>query len=443
MAILNMQMVRVALPSMRSQFAVQADTVAWIVTLYTLSHLILMPIYGRLGDEIGKRRTFLVAIIVFFVGTGVNLLANDLPLLLIGRVIQGVGAGGIVPLSIAVISDVFPSSEQGAALGTWNSILPLAGVVGTLMAGILIDTLGWDVVFVPVLLLGLLALLALSKLVPSDSGNAKLSALFSLDWMGAVLLGAFLTALLFYVSSESLTGIPSLQDWRLLVTCLLLFLVFIVWEQHKTSPFVRLGVFSQGTFARASLCAAIRMFTMSGVMFLMPLYLAEVRELGAAPSSLILIFFDASLFFGMQLGGQLVDRWASHWPLVFGMVLQVGTMAYFGFLGETAVISLVAIGLTGHGLGAGITQPALHYAAMEATSRNSSGTAAGLYSMIRFCGGLFGTALVGVVLQRALDLGLRPLGAYQTGFLFIAITGSIGPLIGLTLRKQQIHSVAN
>ena len=232
MSILNMQMIRVALPAIRSDLGLRTDTASWIVNTYTLSHLVLMPLYGRLGDELGRRRVFLVGVIIFLVGTGVNLVAMGLPLLLIGRAIQGIGAGCIVPLSIAMISGAFPASEQGRALGIWNSISPISGVAGTLLAGVVVDAWGWGAIFVPVLVVGSLAVLAFRRLVPPQSRDTGFRFLPTFDWGGAALLGAGLALSLLYISSESITGVPPLRDWRLLAGSLVLLGAFVIQEMR-------------------------------------------------------------------------------------------------------------------------------------------------------------------------------------------------------------------
>jgi EmrB/QacA subfamily drug resistance transporter len=433
--VLNLQMVRVALPAIRSGLELRADTVGWLVTIYALAQLVLMPLYGRLGDELGKRRVFLTGMVAFLSGTTISLAARGLPLLLIGRAIQGAGAGCVVPLSIAIISDKLPPGEQGAALGTWNATGPVSGVISTLLAGFLVDAAGWSIIFVPVLAFGLLALFTTWRFVPADLQKADFRVLLGFDWGGPALLGGGLIFLLLYVSSEVVTGRPSLRDWRLLAGCLVLFGAFVIREVRHKNPFVSLDIFGDRSFTWASLCAALRMMVMSGVMFLMPLYLADVRELGAASTSLVLVFFDAALGPGMHWGGRLVDRVGNRWPLVLGMGLQVATIAFFALLSEEAPIALVAVGLAAHGIGAGIAIPALHRGAMEGPSDERSGTAAGVYSTIRYCGRLIGTAVVGVVLQRGLDSGLMPADAYPLGFWFIAAVGVLGPAMGFGVRN--------
>ena len=157
MVVLNGSMFAVALPAIRGSFDAQADLLAWVVTGFTLSFVVFMPLYGRLGEGFGMRKPFLAGVIIFLLGTMISALAVDLRLLLVGRVIQGAGAAGVTPLAIAMISEFFPARQRGQALGTWNSVGPATGMVGPLLAGLLVDNWSWRAIFGPVLLVGLMA----------------------------------------------------------------------------------------------------------------------------------------------------------------------------------------------------------------------------------------------------------------------------------------------
>jgi DHA2 family multidrug resistance protein len=435
MVVLNGSMFSVALPAIRHRFDAQADLLAWVVTGFTLSFVVFMPLYGRLGDGVGMRKPFLAGIIVFLLGTAISALALDLRLLLVGRAIQGAGAAGVTPLAIAMISEFFPARQRGQVLGTWNSVGPVAGMVGPLLAGLLVDNWSWRAIFSPILLVGLAALFIARRCVPAAEVDAPSGFLRSFDWGGAVLLGAAVTALLFYVSSKLITNVETLRDWRLLGLASLLFGSFILWEKRRTDPFVSLEIFADRLFTRASVCAGLRMFIMSGIGFLMPLYLADVFGLNAALTGLILVIHAGALLAPMRVGGQAADRWGSRRPVVLGLSMQVAAMAYFAVLPGDVALPLVLFGLATHGLGAGLAMAPLHRAAMGRVSRTQTGVAAGLYSMIRFAGTILGITLGGVLLQQGLDQALVPADAYHRVYWFLAGLGFLGVLTGLTLRE--------
>jgi predicted MFS family arabinose efflux permease len=142
------------------------------------------------------------------------------------------------------------------------------------------------------------------------------------------------------------------------------------------------------------------------------------------------------LFPAMRLGGKLADRWGSRWPVLVGMSGQAAIMVYFALLSKGAPLGLVVMGLLGHGLAAGLSLPALHRAAMGGVPPRRTGVAAGIYSMIRFCGTALGTALQGVLLQQGLDRGLLAIDAYHACFWFAAAVALPGALIALKLREE-------
>ena len=435
MVVLNGSMFAVALPAIRRSFDVQADLLAWVVTGFTLSFVVFMPLYGRLGDGFGMRKPFLAGVTLFLLGTTISTVAVDLRLLLVGRVIQGAGAAGVTPLAIAMISEFFPARQRGQALGTWNSVGPATGMVGPLLAGPLVDNWSWRAIFGPVLLVGLMAYYVARRCIPAASGDAQPGVLRSFDWGGAVLLGAAVTALLFYVSSKLITGVETLRDWRLLGLASLLLGGFILWEKRRSDPFVSLDIFADKLFTRASVCAGLRMFTMSGIGFLMPLYLADVSGLNGALIGVTLVIHAGALLATMRWGGQVADRWGSRRPVVLGLSAQVVAMIYFGVLPGSVVLPLVLIGVAAHGLGAGLAMAALHRAAMGQVPQTQVGVAAGLYSMIRFAGTVLGITLGGVLLQQGLDRELSTVDAYHRVYWFLAGIGFTGVLVGLTLRE--------
>jgi len=436
MIVLNVAMFGVALPVVRDEFAISADMTAWLVTAYTLPFVVMMPLYGRLGDGLGKRRLFIVGSTIFLMGTTITLLADTLGGLMLGRVVQGVGAGCVNPLSIAIISERFPLQERGLALGTWNAVGPFGAVVGPLLGGFLVDHLGWRTVFGPVLLVGLGAVWAIKTLVP-PGGRAFIQPGFikMFDWWGVLLLAAGVTALLFYTSSRPITGVEALRDWRLLALTLLFLGGFIFWEKRRHNPFVNLNIRRTPGFSRASLGASIRMFTMSSMFFLAPLYLADVYHLNATPIGTMLTVHAAALMVIMRLGGQLADRWGSRYPVMVGATGQTVALIYFAMLPGSVGMGWIAAGLFVHGLAAGGYLAALHRTAMAAVPTEQMGMAAGVYSMVRFLGTAVGTTLVGVVLQYGLERW-SVLQAYQVVYWFIAVVAMLGVVVGWGIRED-------
>ncbi|MBX3012728.1 MAG: MFS transporter [Caldilineaceae bacterium] len=426
----------VALPNVRASFNLDADMVAWASMVYSLPFMTLMPLYGRLGDGLGKRRLLMVGISVFLFGTMVLLLAPSLPWYMVGRAIQGVGTAGFVPLSIALIAQWFPPSERGRVMGTWNSIVPLSGLVFPYFGGLLVDAFGWRAIYPAIVVVGVVALVVVKQSIPTV-GTQVVPPHFlrRFDWLGVGLLTGALVSLLFYTSSRPITGVEGLRDWRLLTLCLLLFALFIGWERRRPNPYMNLAVFTNRTFTAASFCAGLRMFMMSSSSFLLPLYLTDIHGLRASTIGIALALQAGMLFLTSQAGGQVADRWGSRWPVVISMGGMVGILVLLALAGADTPVGWLYVLAGAHGLTIGLSLAPLHRSSMQDVAEREAGAAAGLYSMIRFAGQILGVAVAGVVLQQQLTQVATPVQAYQFVLWLYVAVAILATSLGLLIRE--------
>jgi len=434
MVVLNLSIVNVALPAIRANFDAPADLMAWVITVYMLPYVAMMPLYGRLGDDLGIRRMLVLGMGVFLLGSFVNALSQSLPLLLVGRFIQGLGASGMAPLAIAMITDIFSLETRGHALGRWNSIGPIASVTGSLVGGVIIDAVGWRFTFFVPVLAGIVAIMMVSRTVQSAEARSQVRDLLAFDWPGVLLLSATLALLLFYITSRPVTGRQPFTDWRLLLAMIVVLVGFVRHERRRDMPFIDLALLSDATYLKVCLVAAMRMFVMSGISFLTPLYLADLQELNATAIGVISMIRSAGLFPTMYFGGRIADRWGIRLPMTLGMSVQAGSVVLLVISGQR--VAWVVLGLVLNGLGAGVVLPALHRGAMSGSEGGRGGAAAGLYSMIRFWGMMLGTAVVGVLLQALLDQGTTVLVSYRLAFASTIGVGAVGAVTALSMRKK-------
>lgn len=419
-------MSRVALPIIRDDFQISADVTAWVSTSYTLPFMILMPVYGRLSDGVGRRRLLLSGMFIFAVGTVITISTTQLAWLMVGRAIQGIGTAGIMPLGMAIISTIFGKNERGKALGTWSAVGPTAAAIAPPTAGLLIAWGGWRLAFAPPLLLAAIAIVVVARFVPSGLSNVQHHFWRRFDWTGVILLAASVSLFLFYLSSRPITGAEPLRDWRLLAALILCFGGFLWWEWRHHAPFIVLAIFKNRKFTVASCSATLRMMTMAGGSFLVPLLLVDIYEMSAAAMGFMLMIMPGAMMVMVRFGGQTADRFGSRLPVMVGFSAQTVVMLLFSKLLGEASLWMVGTLLALHGLGVGFMLAALHRAAMQGVASEQIGVAAGLYSMIRFVGMAIGTALSGVLLQHYVDQSLPLMQAYQLTFLFFAGSGVLG-----------------
>lgn len=433
MTILNLSMLGVALPAIRDAFAVPPDQMAWLVTAYTLPFMMFMPFYGRLSDGLGKRRLFMIGIVVFLVGTLICITAVDLRMLMVGRVVQGMGTAGVNPLCMAIIAELFPPEQQGRAMGTWSSTGPATSMIGPFLAGFLIDHWGWRSIFVPSIFSAFIAFYVVYIQLPVMRAPLRKGFLRAFDWVGMALLGTAITFLMFYLSSRAITGREPLQDWRLLAATLVAFVALVAWERRHASPLVSFAIFRRPNFASGSVTASLRMFMMSGVGFIVPLFFADVYNLNAAALGGLLTLHAGALLTTVRMGGRLADRWGSRRMIMVGLFSQASMLILLAFLPAGTPIWVAGAVLAGAGFFAGLSLAVIHRAALSHVRTEESGAAAGLYSMVRFGGNIVGATLSGVILQQALlSMGVQV--AYRQAFLFIAAFGVAGVLMALRIR---------
>jgi EmrB/QacA subfamily drug resistance transporter len=425
MTVLNLSMFGVALPAIRDSFAVDADTVALLVTAYMLPFVLFTPLYGQLGDSLGKRRLFSIGIVIFSAGTVLCLMAGTLSWLFVGRVLQGIGTAGVNPLCIAIITDLFPPEARGRALGTWSSTGPATSMVAPLFAGFLIDRWGWQSIFLPGIVASMVALYVVRGRVPDTAPPSQPGLLRGFDWLGLGLLSGAIISFVAYLSSRAITGVGPLQDWRLLSLAVGFSAIFLLRERRTSNPLIPLHLYRNTGFGRASIVAAIRMFLMSGVGLLIPLYLADIHGLAAAGLGLVMTFLAGSLLLTVRFGGQLADKWDKRLPVAVGLTAQATALGLFAVMPPQLPAWMIPPVLIVYGLGAGLSLAVLHRLAMDHVPQEESGAAAGLYSMGRFFGSIIGITLVGVFLQQAL-IRVPEVTAYQMTFCFMAAVATLG-----------------
>lgn len=428
-------MLSVSLPIIRDDFGLAADSAAWISTAFTLPFMMLMPVYGRISDSLSRRRLLIFGICIFAIGSLLATFSTSLASLMVARVIQGVGVAGLLPLSLALITGVFPPAQRSQAMGLWSTVGPVLGVISPILAGLIVAAWSWRASFIPGVIIAVVSILAIHFMTPATARQTQYQFLKSFDWLGVVLLSATLISLLFYFSSRPITGRPPLQDWRLFLGTILFLSLFLRHENRKANPFINLRIFKNRSLVIGSVSAGLRMLTLGGGLgFLMPLYLADVLQLDPTRSGLYLMVNPIAMTLFVRYGGRLSDRFGSRVIGIVGFGMVTAVMLTFSQLPNTAPHWLIVLLLFLFGTGTGLMLAMLHKAALDDVPIADLGTASGIYSMIRFLGSACGSAFGGVLLQLYLNQsGSTLLTAYQHVFLWFAGVAVLGLLISAFL----------
>jgi EmrB/QacA subfamily drug resistance transporter len=394
---IDQTIVATALPAMAAQLG-SLTNMAWIVTAYLLAATIAAPIYGRLGDAIGRKVALLGALSFFIVGSAACALAPDLLTLAIARAVQGIGGGGLMTLSQAIIGETISPKERGKFQGWFSAVFALASTLGPVLGGLLSQHVGWRWIFWINVPLGIGAAVAAFR-VEADEGSGG----FSVDLPGTALFIAATVALLVALNLGTVVGWTSPAILLLLFAGVVGLGLLLPVERMASEPLLSPGLLAQPVVWRAALCVLLFAAAMFGALIQLPLMLELLFRIQPSTAGLLLIPLTlaqvaVSTWAGMHMSSTGLPRA----PLIWGLV--TATLG-FGVLALTLSYGVYAIALASvvFGLGLGTTMPAAQTMAQWAGGKSRLGASTATLSFSRSVGGVLGAAVTSAVLLAAIE----------------------------------------
>jgi EmrB/QacA subfamily drug resistance transporter len=391
MAILDASIVNIAIPTIQGDLDTDIDAVTWVLNAYNLVFAVLLIPAGRLADRFGRKRLFLIGIIIFSLcslGAG---LSGRIEMLIAWRAAQAIGAAIMVPLSLAIVTLAFPNHQRGLALGIWGGAAGVAGAVGPTLGGLLTEYVGWEWIFLVNVPVGLVAVLAGLTIIRESRES---EATRGVDLPGTALLCTSLFTLTLALIRGQDVGWSSAFIVGLLATSVVSGALFILVERVVRHPIVDLRLLRDRTFFAASLMILLFGLGFFGALFLVVQYLTVVEGYTVLKSAFAITPFAASIMLMGPLAGRLTDRFGPR-PLVIAGAVVFGTALFaLSRLTGEAPYPHIAWRLVFAGIGAGLTFAPVTSAAMGPVAGGRAGVGAGVFNTARQVGFTLGLAIL-------------------------------------------------
>jgi EmrB/QacA subfamily drug resistance transporter len=397
------------------------NSVTWVLTAYLLSASIFTPIVGRLGDMFGKERMLVFALVALAVGCLLAAVTNSLIIMIIARVIQGIG-GGVLPLSFGLIRDEFPQEKVAGAVGVIAALAAAGAGLGIVLAGPIVEALNYHWLFwIPMIIL-VVAAVAAYVVVP----ESRVRTAGRVNWLAGALLSAWLVALILAVSEAPTWGWTSGKVIGLIVAAIVLGIVWVVVESRSENPLIDMSMMRIPTVWTTNLVALLLGVGMYAAFAFLPQYLETPPSIGygfgtsITEAGLILLPMSVGMFIFGSLSGRFSARYGTRAVLIAGTT--IGAVPFVLLTIARAHEWEILISMVLLGIGFGLAYSAMSNLVVQAVPPEQTGVASGMNANIRTIGGSLGAAVMSsIVTSGAHPHGFPRDAGYTAGFLALTI----------------------
>jgi len=421
MGALDIAIVGPALPAIRSYFNVSDRALSWIFSLYVLFNLIGTPLMAKLSDQFGRRSIYIIDVSIFAIGSLVVALSTNFSLVLVGRAIQGFGAGGIFPVASAVIGDTFPTEKRGSALGLIGAVFGLAFLIGPILGGVILSFASWKWLFLINIPIALLVIFLSIRILPTTRNQTSKR----FDWLGMIIIAVILASLSLAINQLDIqnffTSLLSLQVLPLFLVFIVLLLILPSIEKRAENPIIPLSMFNRSQLRLSYVLSAGAGFSEAGMVFLPLLAVVSLSKYGIRQenASWMLMPVVLALAIGSPLVGRLLDKLGSRIVILVGTITTTIGMTLLGLFSSNLILFIVSGVLIGLGLSTLLGAP-LRYITLNEAKVSERSVAQGVISIFTSSGQMLGGALIGAIAaSRTQTMGAA--AGYSLAFLIMGI----------------------
>jgi MFS family permease len=415
---------------------------SWILTAYLLTASIFTPIVGRIGDVIGKERVFVATLLVLVAGSVLAALATNLTTMIAARAIQGVG-GGVLPLAFGIVRDEFPSAKVAGKIGALASLTAVAGGLGTVIAGPIVEVLDYHWLFwLPAILVSLAAVAAKMVIPASPGHNAG-----TVSWQPAIFLSAWLVCLLLALSQGSTWGWGSPAVLGLLALAAVLCAAWVMVENRVRVPLIDMHMMRRPQVWSANLATLLMGVAMYSAFAFLPSFVQTPSGAGygfgasITISGLILLPAAVTIFVFGLFAAPFVRRFGAKRVVVYALVVAASSFLWLALWHGQIWQVACAVALYGAGFGVGYAATASLI--VDAVPADQTGVASGMNANIRTVGGAIGTALTASIVAAGAAAGGLPLGSgYTHAFVLMTLACVAAAGAGLLIPRMTSHDAA-
>ncbi|WP_420366426.1 DHA2 family efflux MFS transporter permease subunit [Curtobacterium sp. L3-7] len=400
MILVDSTIVSVATPTIAAKLDADINAVIWVTSAYLLAYAVPLLITGRLGDRFGPKVLYQTGLVVFTLASLWCGLSGSIEMLIVARVVQGLGAAMMTPQTMSVITRMFPPQNRGAAMGLWGATAGIASLVGPIAGGLLVDGFGWEWIFFVNVPVGVVAFVLAQRLVPSFDRHQH-----RFDVLGIVLSAVGMFLLVFGIQEGetydwgTITGPVSV--WSLIIAGIVVLAAFVVWQGvQKSEPLLPLGLFKDRNFTLANIAITAVGVAISSFALPLMLWAQDVKQFSPTQAALLLVPMAVISAAFAPLVGKNLNRWNPRWVAAFGLACFSGGLFWFaGLVAANAGWQVILLPSALLGIANACMWGPLSVSATRNLSPRLAGAGSGVYNTTRQIGAVLGSAGIAALIE--------------------------------------------